>query len=160
MQHLRFTADFDAPLQTVWDFYDDVDTLLKITPPQSKVEVKNAPPKIKKGSRFTLIVRQPPIFIPLAWETIITVHDAPTLFIDEQGRGPFAYWHHEHYFESLPNSRTRLTDTLSYLPPLGILGTMANALFIRSQLNAMFAYRHQKTREFLAHNRSARDTAP
>ena len=150
MQHLQFSDEFDAPISQVWAFYDDLDTLLKITPPQSKVKIVGAPDEIKAGSRFTLIVRQPPIYVPLAWETIITVHEPPTLFVDEQGKGPFSHWHHEHHFEALSETRTRLTDSLTYLPPLGILGTIADKLFIRRQLEAMFAYRHKKTRELLA----------
>lgn len=149
MQHLQFNAEINAPLIRVWRFYDDLETLLKITPPATKVRIIGPPSEIKKGVRFTLVVRQPPLFFPIRWETIITEYLPPDLFVDEQGKGPFAYWHHEHRFEALSEARTRLTDTITYLPPLGPLGQIADRLFIRRQLTEMFAYRHQITRKLL-----------
>ncbi len=69
--------------------------------------------------------------------------------MDEQGKGPFAYWHHEHKFEAISPTQTRITDTINYTPPFWILGQIADALFIRRQLSAMFAYRYQQTRKAL-----------
>ncbi len=149
MPTLEFTVEINAPLVRVWRFYDTLDGLLKVTPPETKVKILDPPSAIEQGARFTLVVRQPPLFVPLRWETIITEHRPPELFVDEQGRGPFARWHHEHRFEALPECRTRLTDTITYTPPFGPLGKIADRLFIHAQLTKMFAYRHQKTRELL-----------
>lgn len=149
MPTLTFSADIAAPLETVWAFYDGVETLPKITPPSTKVTLIGAPDKMQKGSRFTLVVRQPPIFIPLRWETIITEHDPPRRFVDEQGKGPFAHWHHEHKFDAIGPNQTRITDIITYTPPFWIFGQIADALFIRRQLTAMFAYRYEQTRKAL-----------
>ena len=87
----------------------------------------------------------------MRWETIITVHQPLHLFVDEQGKGPFAYWRHEHYFDPLPDGATRLRDVIEYQPPFGILGRLADHLFIRRQLVALFAYRHEVTRRLMEH---------
>ena len=149
MPKLEFIAEFDAPIERVWAFHDSLDTLLLITPPETKVRVKNPPKRIVEGVHFTLIVSQPPIFIPLPWETFITAHEPPYLFMDEQGIGPFKQWRHEHRFERLAGDRTRLRDVIAYEPPFGIFGRIADRLFIRKQLTALFAYRHQATRRAL-----------
>jgi len=158
MPTLTFTADFAAPLEHVWELYDNLDTLIAVTPPTTKVRIENPPAKITAGSRFTLVVSQPPIYVPLKWETVIVDHEPPRRFVDEQGRfGPFAHWHHEHRFDPLSvelGGGTRLTDIVTYVPPFGILGKIADALFIRRQLVEMFAFRHKKTRELLG------ETAP
>jgi ligand-binding SRPBCC domain-containing protein len=146
MPRLEFSAEIEAPLETVWAFHDTVESMPKITPPQTKVRIEGKPGPMAKGVRFTLVIRQPPIFFPLRWETIITEYEPPYRFVDEQGKGPFAFWRHEHIFERAPGNRTLLRDVVTYVPPFGLLGNIADTLFIRRQLNAMFAYRHAQTR--------------
>jgi ligand-binding SRPBCC domain-containing protein len=149
MPRLEFAAEIDAPLEKVWAFHDTVESMPKITPPQTKVRIEGIPGAMAKGVRFTLVIRQPPIFIPLRWETIITEYEPPYRFVDEQGKGPFAFWRHEHLFEHAARGRTLLRDIVTYTPPFGPLGTIADFLFIRRQLNAMFLYRHTRTRQQL-----------
>jgi ligand-binding SRPBCC domain-containing protein len=149
MPRLEFTCDIAAPVERVWEFYDDVRVLPTITPPWTKVRVLNPPDVMRQGCRFTLVVRQSPLFVPLHWETIITVHQPPRLFVDEQGKGPFAYWRHEHHFDPLPGGTTRLRDVIDYRPPFGIVGGLADHLFIRRRLEALFAHRHQVTRQVM-----------
>ena len=149
MPRLEFAAEIDAPLEAVWAFHNSVESMPKITPPQTKVRIEGTPGAMTKGARFTLIVRQPPIFLPLRWETIIIEYDPPYRFVDEQGKGPFALWHHEHLFEQAARGRTLVRDIVTYTPPFGLLGVIADRLFIRRQLNAMFRYRHTQTRRLL-----------
>jgi ligand-binding SRPBCC domain-containing protein len=150
MPKLEFSIELDTPMERVWAFYDSVDALLAITPPTTRVCIAQPPAHIAEGVHFTLIVSQPPIYIPLFWETYITVYEPPYLFVDEQGRGPFKSWRHEHRFEALPEGRTRVRDTISYIPPFGRLGVIADHLFIRRQLESMFAFRYRATRSALS----------
>lgn len=151
MPRLQFTADIDAPLEKVWDFYNSIEALLTITPPSTKMKILDPPGEMRQGVRCTLMVKQPPVPFFLSWETIITEHDPPHRFVDQQGkRGPFAFWQHEHGFEPLDGGkRTRLHDTVTYTPPLGPLGWIADRLFIRRQLTAMFVHRYAVTRQML-----------
>lgn len=149
MPRLEFTADIAAPIEKVWAFYDSLDGLVRITPPQTRVKILNPPPKLAEGVKFTLIVRQPPVFIPIAWECYITAHQPPYLFVDEQGKGPFVQWRHEHQFESLPSGGTRLRDVITYIVPFGPFGLIADYLLIHPMLQKMFAYRYSATRQAL-----------
>ncbi|MBR8534192.1 hypothetical protein KDU71_01355 [Carboxylicivirga sediminis] len=57
-------------------------------------------------------------------------------------------WHHEHWIEQTDNG-TLMTDIVSYSPPFGILGLIANALFIKKRLASIFDYREKiLTRHF------------
>ncbi|KQS14558.1 cyclase [Curtobacterium sp. Leaf183] len=59
----------------------------------------------------------------------ITASEAPHRFVDEQVRGPFARFHHEHRFE--PSARgTRMVDTITFRAPLGPLGRLAEVLVL------------------------------
>jgi uncharacterized protein len=150
--HLTFTTEIDASQEAVWAFYDSVDTLKKLTPPGTRVWVGNPPKKITTGSRFVLWVSQPPIFIPLPWESVISERKPPHYFVDIQPRfrGPFWFWKHTHTFEKIGENRTRLVDNIEYEVPLGIIGGVINGLFIQKSIESAFAYRHEKTRAHFA----------
>jgi ligand-binding SRPBCC domain-containing protein len=145
MPTLKFTTVVDAPLEVVWEFHARLDGLTAITPPTTRVRIIDPPARLGAGVRFTMMVRQPPIPIALPWETIITVFEPPVRFVDEQGRGPFALWQHEHRFEAVDAGHTRITDSVEYRVPFGPLGRLADRLFVRRQLDALFAYRRQAT---------------
>jgi ligand-binding SRPBCC domain-containing protein len=70
-------------------------------------------------------------------------------FVDVQDSGPFAEWRHSHEFESVDSKSTRVVDHIGYKPKLGLLGLLADPIFIRPRLNAMLAYRHQRLHELL-----------
>jgi ligand-binding SRPBCC domain-containing protein len=49
-------------------------------------------------------------------------------------------WHHQHKIEPIDGG-VLMTDIITYQPPMGFLGTIANALFIKRQLQEIFDYR-------------------
>ena len=61
-------------------------------------------------------------------------------FIDEQRLGPYKMWHHQHFFEE-KDGGILMTDIITYIPPFGILGDIANTLLIKKQLKGIFDYR-------------------
>jgi len=44
---------------------------------------------------------------------------------------------------------TRILDEVEYELPMGVLGTLGNALFVRRQMEATFAYRQRRLEEIL-----------
>jgi ligand-binding SRPBCC domain-containing protein len=68
-------------------------------------------------------------------------------FIDDQRVGPFALWHHQHWFEPLEDGRTKMTDILHYQVPLGPLGTLADRLFVNAQVMGIFTAREAAIRQ-------------
>jgi uncharacterized protein len=150
--HLTFTTEIDAPQAAVWAFYDSLDNLTKLSPPGTRVWLQNPPEKIEQGSRFILWVSQPPIFVPLPWESVISEREAPHRFVDIQPRfrGPFWFWEHTHTFEKIGENKTRLIDSIVYEVPLGVIGGILNRLFIQKSIENAFAYRHEKTKAHFA----------
>ncbi|MCK7536625.1 MAG: hypothetical protein MZV63_39385 [Marinilabiliales bacterium] len=51
-------------------------------------------------------------------------------------------WHHQHFIES-DGDETVMTDIVTYLPPFGIFGRIANLFFIRRRLKEIFDYREE-----------------
>lgn len=88
----------------------------------------------------------PVLGIPLYWMTEITHVVEGKYFIDEQRFGPYTLWHHQHHFRAVDGG-VEMTDLIHYKIPLGIIGRVANMLFVRQKLNDIFNYRYEKVKE-------------
>jgi ligand-binding SRPBCC domain-containing protein len=86
------------------------------------------------------------------WLVRISDFEWNSRFRDEQVKGPFALWRHTHNIVSETQNGingTRVTDELEYALPLGPLGAIANAIFVRRQIETTFRFRHQRLEEIL-----------
>jgi ligand-binding SRPBCC domain-containing protein len=127
----------------VWSFFSGAGNLQAITPAYMKFRVTSGelPQEIYPGQIITYTV-SPVLGIPLYWMTEIT-HVVPgRLFVDEQRKGPYRLWHHQHHFEETEGG-VLMTDIVHYQLPLGPLGELARALFIGRQLDDIFAFRQR-----------------
>jgi ligand-binding SRPBCC domain-containing protein len=136
-------------LENAWDFFSNPANLKEITPAYMGFQVTSDPEFSQRptyaGQIITYTVK-PVLGIPLFWMTEITHVEDRKFFVDEQRVGPYAIWHHQHHFKSVPGG-VEMTDLVHYKVPLGILGDLANLLFVRSQLEGIFNYRWNKLEE-------------
>jgi ligand-binding SRPBCC domain-containing protein len=72
----------------------------------------------------------------------ITAYQHPRRFVDEQQRGPFRRWWHEHTFTAMANGATRMTDVVEFGSPLGPLGMMADRLVLGHYLPHLLRQRN------------------
>jgi len=144
---LRRTQIVPASLEACWDFFSDPRNLAKITPPSLDFTVRSdLPPRIYPGLMITYQVR--PLFgVPVTWVTEITHVEASHRFVDEQRVGPYAMWHHEHFFTALEDGRTEVRDLVHYMLPFGWLGNLAHAPLVTPQLEQIFAFRTKAVTE-------------
>lgn len=63
--------------------------------------------------------------VPLRMTSRITGLSRPSSFVDEQVRGPFKWFRHEHRFEAAGDAGTLMIDRLAFAAPLGVLGRLA-----------------------------------
>lgn len=74
----------------------------------------------------------------------ITEFEWNRYFADVQDEGPFKSWHHRHEFASAVRDGaggTLVHDVIEYEVGFGFPGSIANALFIRQQMQTTFAER-------------------
>ena len=130
-------------LDAAWDFFSSPDNLKEITPAYMNFKVlsNSDSAKMFAGQIITYHV-SPLLGIPLFWMTEITHVRDREYFIDEQRFGPYALWHHKHFFKEIPGG-VEMTDFLDYKLPLGFLGNIGHALFIRRQIESIFEYRRK-----------------
>ena len=138
-----FTLDraqwLPAPLAAVFDFYADAFNLELLTPPWLRFQVLTPPP-ITMAPGVEIDYRLRLHGIPLRWRSRITAWAPPYRFVDEQIRGPYRHWVHEHTFTAR-NGGALARDTVTYATPGGWL---ADRLLVRPDLNRIFAYRQER----------------
>lgn len=71
----------------------------------------------------------------------VTALEPPRRFVDEQVRGPFARFRHEHRFEPSADG-ARMVDEITFRAPLGPLGWLAEVLVLRRYLPRLIATRN------------------
>ena len=128
-------------IDNLWHFMSSPKNLDMITPKEMKFNIKsnNGNKKMYEGMIITCTVT-PLLNIPLNWITEITHIKKNKYFVDEQRVGPYKMWHHEHIFEQKEDG-ILMTDIITYVPPMGVLGKIANFLFINKKVNRIFDYR-------------------
>ena len=77
----------------------------------------------------------------------ITEFERPNLFVDKMVKGAFKSFRHEHHFEDL-NDGTLMTDYFDYESPFGILGKMADKLFLLKYMTDLLAERNRIVKDF------------
>lgn len=138
---LHKTQKIPASMQQVWNFISSPANLKKITPAYMGFDItsKNLPEQMYPGMIISYKV-SPVLGIKTTWVTEITQVKEGQYFVDEQRIGPYTMWHHEHKIESIPGG-VLMTDVVSYKPPFGFLGSLANELMIKRKLKEIFDFR-------------------
>lgn len=146
MYQLKRTQFVKTDLQTCWDFFSSPKNLKEITPDYMGFDVLvDVPEKMYEGLMIEYIVK-PLLGIPMTWITEIKyVHDKE-FFVDEQRKGPYKIWHHEHHFKEVEGG-VEMIDIVSYEIPLGVLGKIAHPIFVKNKLDEIFNYRFKKVEE-------------
>jgi ligand-binding SRPBCC domain-containing protein len=141
---LKSIQKIPAPLPEVWEFFSNPKNLLKLTPPFLNLKVTNEVfgGAAYSGQVMTYTVR-PILGIPLGWMTEIKHVEPLKFFVDEQRKGPYRLWHHQHHFNPIEGG-VEMTDLVHYRLPMGPLGQLANGLIVKKKLEEIFTYRYRQ----------------
>lgn len=140
---LEASQELGIPLEKAWDYFSSPENLSNITPPEMGFHITSKVDKKAYQGQIITYKISPVPFVKTNWVTEITAVKELDFFIDEQRFGPYSMWHHEHFFESLPNGKTLMKDKISYKIPFGFLGRIAHPLFVKKQLQSIFEYREK-----------------
>lgn len=87
--------------------------------------------------------------IKVNWVTEITHVKDLYYFVDEQRFGPYALWHHQHHFKEIEGG-VEMVDEVNYAIPFGLIGRLANWLFVGRQVSAIFDHRYKVLESYFA----------
>ncbi len=100
------------------------------------------------GQMIRYRIRVAPLVL-LRWLAEITCVEPGRYFVDEQRIGPYRLWHHEHHFSEASGGGTRTVDRVTFALPMGSIGDLVHAVWVRRQLAYIFDYRAAKVRDHL-----------
>jgi len=129
---------------------------LRLVPPPAVPGGPQAIPKDDSlagvGSEIVTSFRLFP-FLPFRaqWIALITEFEWNQHFADIQKKGPFKRFHHRHEFsrETRNATGTLVRDVIEYDAGFGVLGDLAQKLFIAPSLQQTFAYRQKMLEKLL-----------
>ena len=135
---------FPRPRAEVFAFFSDAANLERITPPWLRFHTLTPLP-IAMRPGATIDYRLRLRGLPLRWQSEITVWDPPRRFVDEQRRGPYRSWIHEHELIERDGG-TEVRDFVRYTVPGGRL---VDRLIVRPDVTRIFDYRRRVLEELL-----------
>lgn len=146
MYQLKKTQFVQSSLDECWDFFSSPKNLKEITPDYMGFDVLvDTPETMYEGLMIEYKVK-PLLGISMRWITEIKyVHDKQ-FFVDEQRKGPYKIWHHEHHFKAVEGG-VEMTDIVSYEIPFGFLGRLMHPILVKKKLEEIFDYRFKKVDE-------------
>lgn len=148
IHELRTEIRVPGRIEDVFGFFADAGNLELLTPPWLKFEIITPRPiEMRVGAlidyRFWLRI------VPMRWRTRITAWEPPFRFVDEQLRGPYRQWIHEHTFEQI-GEEVAIRDFVRYAVPGGPgFERLAHTLFVKPDLARIFGYRVEAMKRLL-----------
>lgn len=146
-------------LDEAWKFFSDPKNLKTITPDFMGFDIKSGADRPMYSGQIIQYTVTPVSGIKLKWVTEITHVKEKEYFVDEQRYGPYALWHHKHFFHEISGG-VELEDIVDYKLPLGFLGKMVHPVLVKPKLREIFEYRKNKLTEIFGEHRADKPPKP
>lgn len=151
MPVIALTTFINAPTQRCFDLSRSIDL--------HKICAKNSNEKAIDGKTSGLISLNESV----TWEAThfgfkqrltskITHFDEPHRFVDEMTEGIFKRIYHKHIFAQ-DQGKTIMGDHFEYVSPFGLLGKLADVLFLKGYLKKMLIERNTIIKQFAESDR-------
>ena len=125
-----------APIESVFMYFSDARNLEELTPDHLQFKI-TTPGDIKMAQDTIIEYKLRVRGVPIGWTTLISAWEPPFRFVDEQIRGPYRYWIHEHRFEAR-GEKTLVKDLVRYQV---VGGGVVHQLFVKPDLEKIFTFR-------------------
>lgn len=135
---LEATTRLPRARAEVFAFFSDARNLERITPSTLRFRILSPLP-IVMGAGARIDYRLRVHGLPMRWRTLISTWEPPARFVDEQERGPYAMWVHEHRFEAA-GSDTLMHDRVDFRIAGPLLGRLATP-FVVPTVRSIFRHR-------------------
>jgi ligand-binding SRPBCC domain-containing protein len=141
MPAITLTTQIDAPIETVFDLSRSIDLHVESTYQTNETAIAGCTSGlINLGEEVTWEATHFGIRQQLT--TKIVKFDRPHHFRDSMVSGAFRRFDHDHHFQG-NNQQTVMRDIFDYTSPLGVLGCVADVLFLKRYMWRLLNKRNQ-----------------
>jgi ligand-binding SRPBCC domain-containing protein len=141
MPTIKLITIINAPITICFDLARSIDLHLESTAQTGETAIAGKTSGLINLNE-TVTWRARHFFV---WQTLtskITQMEARAFFADEMLQGAFKSFRHEHYFVTRGEG-TVMTDVFIYQSPLGILGKLADMLFLKRYMTQLLTSRNE-----------------
>ena len=136
-----------CPPEAAFGFLVQPHNLQQVTDPTVGFKFVDMPEVLQLGTRFEFLVQG--FGLPQRILHEIVEFDAPHRYVENQVRGPFRHWVHEHLFEAIDGAGVRVIDRIEFEPPTGLVGLLLTVDRIQETLEDGFEFRHRELKRYL-----------
>ncbi len=141
MPKIYLKTIIQAPIALVFDLARSIDLhILSLQHTNERAVAGRTTGLVKKGETVTWRAKH--LGITQELTSLITDVEPNQYFADELVKGAFKHFKHEHFFEKQNDGSTLMKDIFEYTSPLGILGTLADALFLEKYMTRLLEQRN------------------
>ena len=140
MTQIKITTTINAPIKIVFDNSRNIDIhQYSASKTNEKAIAGRISGLINKGESVTWKGKHFGVY--LTHQSLISEMIFPTYFVDEQLKGKFKSFKHQHFFEQKENY-VEVTDILEYETPFGIFGQLFDKLLLKKHLTNFIIHRN------------------
>lgn len=137
---IRLETVIRAPIEACFELSLSVDFHLDSMGPSGERAVAGVTSGLMgPGDHVTWAARH--FGVPVRMTSMISAYEKPSFFVDEQVRGPFRSWRHEHHFEPIVEG-TRMFDIAEFSAPAGPIGTLVERAVLTAYLTKLLRQRN------------------
>jgi len=146
MPKINLTTTIEAPIERVFDLARSID-LHKLSTKKTNEEAVGGKTSglIELGETVTWRAKHFNVYQKLTVE--ITEYDRPNMFRDVMLKGAFKSMKHLHKFEKEGNN-TKMIDVFEFESPFGIIGRLANLLFLKNYMTNFLIERNKELKTY------------
>jgi ligand-binding SRPBCC domain-containing protein len=146
MPRIELRTFIDAPIDRCFDLSRSID-LHKISTQHTGEEAVEGVTSGLIGLGQSVTWRAKHFGIWQQLTTTITDYNRPSFFADEMVKGAFKSFRHEHHFREISKDQTEMVDYFDYRSPLGMLGKLADKLFLDAYMRKLLMKRNTVIKE-------------
>jgi ligand-binding SRPBCC domain-containing protein len=141
MPRIELSTRIAAPIRRVFDLARSIDDhLASMSESRERAIDGVTTGLIELGEHVTW--RATHFRIPFTMTSRIVAMDNPKYFVDEQVRGPFSRFRHEHSFNQTDDG-TEMRDSIDFASPPWLLGGCADRLVLKRYLTELIRVRNE-----------------
>ena len=140
MTTIKITTNYFAPIETIFNTNRNIDIHQQSASKTKEIAIAG----ITSGlinKKETVTWKGKHFGVYLTHQSLISEMIFPTYFVDEQLKGKFKSFKHQHFFEQKENY-VEVTDILEYETPFGIFGQLFDKLLLKKHLRNFIIHRN------------------
>ena len=151
MPTIELTYKIQAPIELVFDLARSIDVHKRSAAHTNETAIAGRTSGlIQEGETVTWRAKHLGVYQTLTVR--IAKMDSPTYFCDEHVSGAFPSFTHHHYFTD-KGTHTLMRDVFQYQSPLGLLGRLADVIFLKRYMERFLDQRNLVIKELAEQER-------